>query len=39
LGATIAYVSNDLPIYHAVGFKKIFESECWLKFSEVAEVN
>jgi GNAT superfamily N-acetyltransferase len=32
LGATVAYVGNDLPIYRAVGFKKVYISECWLKY-------
>ncbi len=30
LGATAAYVGNDLPIYRAVGFKKVYNSECWV---------
>jgi predicted N-acetyltransferase YhbS len=34
LGATVAYVGNDLPIYQAVGFKKVYISECWLKHLE-----
>jgi GNAT superfamily N-acetyltransferase len=32
LGASVAYVGNDLPIYQAVGFKKVYNSECWLKY-------
>jgi GNAT superfamily N-acetyltransferase len=32
LGATVAYVGNDLPIYRAIGFKKVYDSECWLKY-------
>jgi GNAT superfamily N-acetyltransferase len=31
LGATVAYVGNDLPIYQAIGFKKVYISECWAK--------
>lgn len=31
-GATVAYVGNDLPIYQTIGFKKIYISECWLKY-------
>jgi hypothetical protein len=31
LGATVAYVGNDLPIYRAIGFQKVYISECWLK--------
>jgi len=34
LGAVVAYVGNDLPIYRAIGFEKIFVSECWLKYLE-----
>jgi ribosomal protein S18 acetylase RimI-like enzyme len=32
LGATVAYVGNDLPIYRAVGFKNVYTSECWVKY-------
>jgi GNAT superfamily N-acetyltransferase len=31
IGATVAYVGNELPIYQAIGFKKIYISECWGK--------
>lgn len=31
LGATVAYVGNDLPIYRSVGFTKVYNSECWVK--------
>jgi GNAT superfamily N-acetyltransferase len=31
LGATVAYVGNDLPIYRAIGFKKNYTSECWVQ--------
>jgi GNAT superfamily N-acetyltransferase len=31
LGATVAYVGNDLPIYRSVGFKQVYISECWVK--------
>jgi GNAT superfamily N-acetyltransferase len=31
LGATVAYVGNDLPIYRAVGFKQVYNCECWVK--------
>jgi GNAT superfamily N-acetyltransferase len=34
LGATVAHVGNDLPIYRAVGFKKVYISECWVKYLE-----
>lgn len=32
LGATVAYVGNDLPIYQAIGFEKVYNSECWMKY-------
>ncbi len=31
LGATVAYVGNDLPIYRSMGFKLIHNTECWRK--------
>jgi predicted N-acetyltransferase YhbS len=31
LGATVAYVGNDLAFYQAMGFKKVYSSECWVK--------
>lgn len=31
LGATVAYVGNDLQFYQAMGFKKVYSSECWAK--------
>jgi predicted N-acetyltransferase YhbS len=31
LGATVAFVGNDLLFYQAMGFKKVYSSECWLK--------
>jgi predicted N-acetyltransferase YhbS len=30
-GATVAYVGSDLPFYQAIGFKKLFSLNCWLK--------
>jgi len=37
LGATKAFVGNDLPIYRAIGFKEVYNSECWVKyFSDAA---
>lgn len=30
LGASVAYVGSDPPIYRAVGFKKMYSSECWV---------
>ncbi len=34
LGATTAYVGNELPIYTSIGFKKIYTSECWIRYFE-----
>ena len=34
LGATEAFVGNDLPIYRSVGFEKIYVTECWLRYFE-----
>ncbi len=34
LGATTAYVGNDLPIYLATGFKVLYTSQCWKKYLE-----
>jgi ribosomal protein S18 acetylase RimI-like enzyme len=31
LGATVTYVGNELPIYQAIGFRKVYVSECWVK--------
>jgi predicted N-acetyltransferase YhbS len=31
LGATVAFVGNDLAFYQAMGFKKLYSSECWQK--------
>lgn len=32
LGAREAYVDADLPFYQSMGFKKLFVSECWVKY-------
>lgn len=32
IGATEAFVGNDLPIYRAIGFKEVYKSECWVKY-------
>lgn len=32
LGATLAYVGNDLPIYQAIGFKRVYNSRCFVKY-------
>jgi predicted N-acetyltransferase YhbS len=31
LGATVAYVGSDQPFYLAIGFRKLFMVNCWLK--------
>jgi predicted N-acetyltransferase YhbS len=33
LGATVAYVGNDLLFYQSIGFKKVYTGECWVKYS------
>ncbi len=32
LGATVAYVGSDLAFYMAIGFEKIYTSQCWTKY-------
>lgn len=32
LGATVAYVGSDQEFYQALGFKKVFNEECWVKY-------
>jgi len=32
LGATLAYVGNDLPIYQVIGFKRVYDSKCLVKY-------
>lgn len=36
LGATMAFVGSDQWFYQAMGFKKGFHSECWLKYLDDA---
>ena len=31
-GATVAYVGSDQPFYLALGFKKLFTENCWIKY-------
>jgi predicted N-acetyltransferase YhbS len=31
LGATVSYVGSDQPFYRAIGFRKVYDSECWVK--------
>lgn len=32
LGATVAYVGSDQPFYQAIGFRKVYDTECWVKY-------
>ena len=32
LGASLAYVGNDLPIYQVIGFKRVYDSKCLVKY-------
>lgn len=32
LGATAAYVGSDMPFYLAMGFKKLYTANCWIKY-------
>jgi GNAT superfamily N-acetyltransferase len=32
LGATVAYVATDKPFYLAMGFRKLYTQQCWLKY-------
>ena len=32
LGAEVAYVGSDQAFYQALGFYKVFNSECWVKY-------
>ena len=32
LGATVAYVGSDEPFYLAMGFKKLFALNCWIRY-------
>ena len=31
LGATVAYVGSDQQFYQAIGFRKVYDTECWVK--------
>ena len=31
LGATVAFVGSDQPFYTSMGFKKVYNSQCWIK--------
>lgn len=31
LGATVAFVGSDQAFYQAIGFRKVYNSECWIK--------
>jgi len=32
LGATVAYVGSNQEFYQTLGFKKVFNNECWVKY-------
>jgi GNAT superfamily N-acetyltransferase len=32
LGATVAYVGSNQKFYQAIGFTKVYNSDCWLKY-------
>ncbi|MBD3182904.1 GNAT family N-acetyltransferase [Candidatus Poribacteria bacterium] len=32
IGATVAYVGSIKPFYRSMGFKKLYTSNCWLKY-------
>ncbi len=32
LGATVAYVGSDQAFYQAIGFYKVFDTECWVRY-------
>lgn len=34
LGATVAYVGSDQEFYQSIGFSKVYNSDCWLKYLE-----
>jgi GNAT superfamily N-acetyltransferase len=34
LGATVAYVGSEQAFYQSMGFRKVYNSECWLKVFE-----
>jgi len=34
LGARVAYVGSDQPFYLSLGFRVIYNNECWVKFFE-----
>jgi GNAT superfamily N-acetyltransferase len=36
LGATVAYVGSDQAFYRAIGFEKVYNSECWVRRFEGA---
>ncbi|MBN1919985.1 MAG: GNAT family N-acetyltransferase [Anaerolineae bacterium] len=31
LGATVAYVGSDQQFYRAIGFRRVYDTECWVK--------
>jgi predicted N-acetyltransferase YhbS len=39
LGAKIAYVGSDQTFYLSIGFRRLFASQCWIKFLDVVQDN
>jgi len=35
LGATVAYVGTDMPFYLAMGFKRLFALNCWIRYFSI----
>jgi len=35
LGVTAAYVGSSIDFYQAIGFKKLYASQCWVKYIQV----
>jgi GNAT superfamily N-acetyltransferase len=34
LGAEVAYVGSEQAFYQAIGFKKVYDEECWIRYFE-----
>lgn len=32
IGAEMAYVLSDQEFYKAIGFKKVFNADCWIRY-------
>jgi GNAT superfamily N-acetyltransferase len=37
MGASVAFVGSDQQFYQAIGFKKVYNSECWVKNLNIEE--